>query len=82
MGAHLYPFGDPRFLWLRLFWLLLLGLPSRLELALRLFFRGFRLFLQWCIPNDVSQDIGQRDDAKQTPLPSTTSLILFSLNYD
>jgi len=84
MGEYLYLFGGPRLLRLRLFWLRLrwFGLLFRLRLGLRPFLGGFRLFVQWWIANDISQDIGQRDDAEQTPLPSTAPFILFSLNYD
>ena len=84
MGAHLCLFGSPRLLWLRLFWLRLrrFWLFLWLGLGLWLFLRGFRLFLQRYIANDVAQDVCQGDDAEQTSFPPTTSLVLFSLNYD
>ena len=38
--------------------------------------------MKGCVPDDVSQHIGQRDDAEQAPLPSAAPFVPFSLNDD
>jgi len=80
--TYLYLFSGPRLLRLRLLRLWLILRVFLLGLGMRLFFKGFRLFLQWSVADDVLQNIGQRDDPEQTSFPSAALFILFSLNDD
>ena len=75
--ARLY-LGGPRLLELRLLLrpLLLFGV------GLKLFLRGFWLFLRWWVSDDISQHVCQRDDPEQAPLPSAAPFVFFSLNDD